>query len=96
MAEPQVIREVFDLTDPDRNILFGISLEEARERVAAGDVQRIREIDGHFAIVARRGQTIRLARSLVITSYSIHYTKLYEGCAPGRRSSRRRAARTRA
>jgi asparagine synthase (glutamine-hydrolysing) len=64
MVEPQVIREVFDLTDPDRNVLFGMSLEEARERVADGDVQRIREIDGHFAIVARRGQSVRLARSL--------------------------------
>jgi asparagine synthase (glutamine-hydrolysing) len=64
MVEPQVIREVFDLTDPDRNAIFGMSLEEARERVADGDVQRIREIDGHFALVARRGQSVRLARSL--------------------------------
>ncbi|MBW2494760.1 MAG: asparagine synthetase B family protein [Deltaproteobacteria bacterium] len=64
MVEPQVIREVFDLTDPDRNSIFGMSLEEARERVADGDVQRIREIDGHFALVARRGQAVRLARSL--------------------------------
>jgi asparagine synthase (glutamine-hydrolysing) len=64
MVEAQVIREVFDLTDPDRNAIFGMSLEEARERVAAGDVRRIREIDGHFALVARRGQVVRLARSL--------------------------------
>jgi asparagine synthase (glutamine-hydrolysing) len=64
MVEPQVIREVFDLTDPDCNTIFGMSLDEARERVADGDVRRIREIDGHFALVARRGQTVRLARSL--------------------------------
>ncbi|MBW2576646.1 MAG: asparagine synthetase B family protein, partial [Deltaproteobacteria bacterium] len=64
MVEPKVIREVFDLTDPDRNAIFGMSLDEARERVADGDVQRIREIDGHFALVARRGQSVRLARSL--------------------------------
>ncbi len=64
MVEPQVIREVFDLTDPDRNVIFGMSLDEARARVAAGDVQRIREIDGHFALVARQGQSVRLARSL--------------------------------
>jgi asparagine synthase (glutamine-hydrolysing) len=64
MVEPQVIREVFDLTDPDRNAIFGMSLDEARERVAGGDVRRIREIDGHFALVARRGQVVRLARSL--------------------------------
>jgi asparagine synthase (glutamine-hydrolysing) len=64
MVEPQVIREVFDFTDPHRNVIFGMSLDEARERVAAGDVGRIREIDGHFALVARCGQTVRLARSL--------------------------------
>ena len=64
MVEPKVIREVFDLTDPDRNVIFGMSVDEARERVADGDVRRIREIDGHFALVARRGQVVRLARSL--------------------------------
>jgi asparagine synthase (glutamine-hydrolysing) len=64
MVEPKVIREVFDLTDSDRNVIFGMSVDEARERVAEGDVRRIREIDGHFALVARHGQTVRLARSL--------------------------------
>ncbi len=64
MVDPRVIREVFDLTDPERNVIFGISLEEARGRVAEGDVRRIREIDGHFALVARSGHTVRLARSL--------------------------------
>ena len=44
MVEPQVIREVFDLTDPQRNVIFGMSVDEARERVADGDVQRIRAI----------------------------------------------------
>ncbi len=37
MLEPQAIREVFDLTDPHCNIIFGMSLDEARERVADGD-----------------------------------------------------------
>jgi len=64
MVAPQGIHEVFDLTDPDCNVIFGLSVDEARERVADGDVRRIREIDGHFALVARRGQTVRLARSL--------------------------------
>jgi asparagine synthase (glutamine-hydrolysing) len=64
MVEPQAIREVFDLTDPQSNVIFGMSVDEARERVANGDVQKIRAIDGHFALVARRGQTVRLARSL--------------------------------
>ena len=29
MVDTQVLREVFDLTDPERNVLFGMSLEEA-------------------------------------------------------------------
>jgi len=41
MVEPQVIREVFDLTDPHRNVIFGMSLDEARERVAGGDVRGV-------------------------------------------------------
>jgi asparagine synthase (glutamine-hydrolysing) len=39
-------------------------VEEARELVAAGDPARVRGIDGHFALVAKRGQTVRLARSI--------------------------------
>ncbi len=62
MAHP--IREVFDLTDPARNVIFNMTLEQARARVAEGCPERVREIEGHFALVGRRGQTVRLARSL--------------------------------
>ncbi|MCP4003977.1 MAG: asparagine synthetase B family protein [bacterium] len=41
-----------------------MSQEEARQRVESGDVQRVREIDGHFALVAQRGEIVRMARSL--------------------------------
>ena len=58
--------EVFDLTDPGSNIVFDMSLEEARSRVESGDTSRVREIDGHFAIVARCGQMVRMARSLQV------------------------------
>jgi asparagine synthase (glutamine-hydrolysing) len=60
------VRAVFDLTDPARNQIFNMSLDEARARVAAGDPQRVREIDGHFAIVAQRGHLVRMARSLAL------------------------------
>ncbi|HEY5656723.1 MAG TPA: asparagine synthase-related protein [Myxococcota bacterium] len=66
MIENQVLREVFDLTDPARNVLLGMSLEEARERVASGDVERIRGIDGHFALAVQCGERVRLARSLQV------------------------------
>lgn len=60
------LREVIDLTDPDRNMIFNMSLDQARKLVASGNPQQTRTIDGHFALVARKGSTIRLARSLGI------------------------------
>ena len=41
-----------------------MALEEARASVASGDPARIRAISGDFAIVARDGENVRLARSL--------------------------------
>jgi len=64
VAQMQHVRELFDLTDPGRNMLFNLSLDQARRRVASGDARRVREIEGHFALVARRGPIIRMARSL--------------------------------
>jgi len=64
VIEPAAIHEVFDLTDPNANTLFDTSLEEARDRVRSGDVGRVRQIEGHFALVAREGQRVRMARSL--------------------------------
>jgi len=64
MPRDKLIREVVDLTDPAANIIFNMSTEEARERVSTGDVERIREIDGQFALVAQDGITVRMARSL--------------------------------
>ncbi|MDH5565440.1 MAG: asparagine synthase-related protein [Myxococcales bacterium] len=64
MIQTQHLHEVFDLTDPGANLIFGMSLEEARSRVQSGDVARVREIEGHFAIVARHGHVVRMARSL--------------------------------
>jgi len=61
---PDMINEVIDLTRHDRNMIFNMSLEEATQRVASGDVNSIREIDGHFAIMARSNHIVRMARSL--------------------------------
>jgi len=66
VIQAAALHEVFDLTDPDANVIFGMSLEDARSRVRSGDVARVREIDGHFAIVARQGHVVRMARSLQV------------------------------
>ncbi len=66
MIETAALHELFDLTDPDANVLFGMSLQEARDRVRSGDVAKVRQIEGHFALVAREGQRVRMARSLQV------------------------------
>src|SRR5438270_3605669 len=62
MAMP--IERVVDLTDPRKNLIFNMSVDEARAIVAAGDSDRVCAIDGQFALVATRGQKVQLARSI--------------------------------
>jgi asparagine synthase (glutamine-hydrolysing) len=58
------IERVVDLVDPAVNRLHNMSVGEARARVRKGDPQHVREIDGSFALVARDGEAVRLARSM--------------------------------
>ncbi len=58
------VERLVNLVDPAGNVLLNISAEQAVEAVASGDVDRVRHIDGQFAIVAKRGHTIRMARSI--------------------------------
>jgi len=60
----QYVERVIDLTDPAGNRLHGLTLEAARSRVAEGSLESVRAIDGSFALVARNGRHVRLARSL--------------------------------
>ena len=53
-----------DLVDPSHNQIFNMSEEEAESRVASGDPDKVREIDGNFAIVQKVGQQVFLARSI--------------------------------
>jgi asparagine synthase (glutamine-hydrolysing) len=58
------IEQVVDLTDPSANRLYNLSPEAARERVLNGTPEAVRAIEGSFALVARSGKTVRMARSL--------------------------------
>ncbi|HET6382142.1 MAG TPA: asparagine synthase-related protein [Armatimonadota bacterium] len=60
----QYIDRLVDLTRPEDNHIYNMSVEEARERVNSGDPARVREIDGSFGLVARDGKRIRMARSI--------------------------------
>ena len=60
----QYLERVVDLLDPSLNRLSNCSTEEARYRVLSGDPEQIRALRGSFALVAKDGKTVRLARSL--------------------------------
>jgi asparagine synthase (glutamine-hydrolysing) len=58
------VGELVDLTDPALNHLEDLTLDEARARVLEGVPDAVRAIRGSYAIVARSGETVRIARSL--------------------------------
>jgi len=60
----EYVNRVVDLTDPSKDIIYNMSREEAISIVRSGDAEAVRTIDGHFALMAVEGKTIRLARSI--------------------------------
>lgn len=64
MYQALPIERLVDLSDPTANFIFNMSLDEAIERVGSGDPERVRGIDGQFALIHRQGQTVRMARSI--------------------------------
>lgn len=58
------VERVVDLTDPDTNEIYNLTLDQARERILNGRPEEVRGIDGSFALVAREGKRVRMARSL--------------------------------
>ena len=58
------IERVVDLLDPSLNRIYNMAVDEARRRVLSGKPEAVREIDGSFALLARDGKTVRMARSL--------------------------------
>ena len=58
------LEQLVDLTDPAANRLDNLSADAARERILNGSPEDVRGIDGSFALVAREGKRVRLARSL--------------------------------
>lgn len=58
------VERVVDLLDPAANRLFNCTVEEARAKVLSGDAAQVAGIDGSFALLARDGKMVRMARSL--------------------------------
>jgi asparagine synthase (glutamine-hydrolysing) len=64
MHSQAYVERMIDLVDPAANVLLNMSYTEAAQLVAAGDPQRIGDIEGQFAIVQKQGTIVRMARSI--------------------------------
>ncbi|GAB5404500.1 MAG: asparagine synthase-related protein [Aureliella sp.] len=64
MNAPAPIERVVNLIDPAGNILLNMDQAQAESRVLTGNPEKVGEIEGQFAILAREGKTVRLARSI--------------------------------
>jgi asparagine synthase (glutamine-hydrolysing) len=60
----EYIERVVDLTEPEANNLYGLLVKEAREILLHGSAEAVGRIAGSFALVAREGKAVRMARSL--------------------------------
>ncbi len=58
------LNRVVDLTDPARNVIFNMTVDQARELVRTGPAGAVERIDGSFALVAVDGIRVRMARSM--------------------------------
>ncbi len=58
------IERVVDLTEPGSNHLYNMSVDEARRRLLDEPAESVRQIQGSFALLAKSGKTVRMARSL--------------------------------
>jgi asparagine synthase (glutamine-hydrolysing) len=64
MMQQQYVERVVDLTEPEANQIYRLSVEEAREIVLNGSAEKVSHITGSFALVARAGKRVKMARSL--------------------------------
>jgi asparagine synthase (glutamine-hydrolysing) len=60
----QYVERVVDLIEPEANQLYELSLEQAKNTILHGTPEEVGRIAGSFALVARNGKTVRMARSL--------------------------------
>lgn len=60
----QYVERVVDLTDPAANQLYDMSVDEARALLLRGPAEEVRRIRGSFALLAKAGKSVRMARSL--------------------------------
>jgi asparagine synthase (glutamine-hydrolysing) len=60
----QYVERVVDLVAPEANDLYHLTVEQAREVLLREPAAAVASIEGSFALVAREGKRVRLARSM--------------------------------
>jgi len=58
------IERVVDLTEPESNLIYNMSVAAARELLFNLQAESVLQIQGSFALLAKAGKTVRMARSL--------------------------------
>ena len=64
MQDHTYIERFVNLLEPNRNVLFNSTVENAIEVLGSGDSDAVNKIEGQFALVHRNGTIIRMARSI--------------------------------
>ena len=64
MHDHKYIERFVNLLDPEGNVLFNSTVEDAVGILGSGDADRLRQIDGQFALVHRNGHIVKMARSI--------------------------------
>lgn len=58
------VERLVNLLDPAANVLLNMTLADAVARLASGQPERVRQIEGQFALVHNEGIRVRMARSI--------------------------------
>lgn len=60
----EYVNQIVNLCNPEKDLIYNMSREQAIELVRQGNTEEVGKIDGQFALVAVEGKTIRMARSI--------------------------------
>lgn len=60
----EYVNQIVNLCNPEKDLIYNMSREEAIELVRRGNTEKVGKIEGQFALVAVDGKTIRMARSI--------------------------------
>jgi len=60
----EYVERVVDLLDPNANRIYNLTADDARDLLLSHPAEAARRIEGSFALIARKGKTVFMARSL--------------------------------